>query len=78
MAIRSEPERPEQQAWALNSAPQPVDGGTADHEEPSAGALAGEPEAWEPWETRLVIFSLLIGFAGLLILGWLVDRFILS
>lgn len=41
-------------------------------------ALAGEPEAWERWETQLVLLSLAIGAAGLVILGWLVDRFILS
>lgn len=41
-------------------------------------ALAGEPEPWEPWETRLVVGSLAIGAAGLIVLGWLVDRFILS
>ncbi len=41
-------------------------------------ALAGEPEAWEPWETQLVLISLAIGAAGLVVLGWLVDRFILS
>lgn len=44
----------------------------------AAEALAGEPEAWEPWETRLVVISLAIGMAGLFVLGWLVDRFILS
>jgi hypothetical protein len=41
-------------------------------------ALSGEPEAWEAWETRLVAWSLAIGLAGLVVLGWLVDRFILS
>jgi hypothetical protein len=40
-------------------------------------ALSGEPEAWQPWETRLVAGSLAIGVLGLLLLGWLVDRFIL-
>jgi len=40
--------------------------------------LGGEPEAWEPWETRLVLISLAIGAAGLVVLGLLVDRFILS
>jgi hypothetical protein len=43
-----------------------------------AEALGGEPEAWEAWETRLVVISLAIGVAGLVVLGWLVDRFILS
>jgi hypothetical protein len=41
-------------------------------------ALAGEPETWEPWETRLVVWSIAVGAAGLVVLGWLVDRFILS
>jgi hypothetical protein len=43
-----------------------------------AEALAGEPEAWESWETRLVVVSLAVGAVGLLVLGWLVDHFILS
>lgn len=44
----------------------------------AADALGGEAEAWEPWETRLVLISIAIGAAGLVVLGWLVDRFILS
>ena len=53
---------------------------TTEHEQHlvRAEALGGEPEAWEPWETRLVAGSLAIGAAGLVVLGWLVDRFILS
>jgi hypothetical protein len=43
---------------------------------PSEDALAGAPEPWE-WETSLVLISLGIGLFGLLLLGWLVDRFIL-
>lgn len=52
----------------------------SEQDEHSAGidALGGEPEPWEPWETRLVIISLAIGAAGLVVLGLLVDRFILS
>ena len=42
------------------------------------GALAGEAEPWEPWETRLVVASLATGAAALVVLGWLVDHFILS
>ena len=45
---------------------------------PGEDALAGAPEPWERWETSLVLISLGIGLFGLLILGWLVDRFILS
>jgi hypothetical protein len=53
---------------------------TNEHDEHLVGAaaLAGEPEAWEPWETRLVVVSLAVGAAGLVVLGWLVDHFILS
>lgn len=40
-------------------------------------ALSGPPEAWEPWETQLVLGSLVLGLIGLLVLGWLVNRFIL-
>jgi hypothetical protein len=51
-----------------------------DEDAPSSGseALSGKPEAWEPWETQLVVWSIAIGAAGLVVLGWLVDRFILS
>jgi hypothetical protein len=40
-------------------------------------ALSGAPEPWEPWESRLVLGSIAIGAIGLVLLGWLVDRFIL-
>jgi hypothetical protein len=40
-------------------------------------ALAGTPEPWEPWETTLVLGSIAVGALGLVVLGWLVDRFIL-
>jgi hypothetical protein len=40
-------------------------------------ALSGPPEPWERWETSLVLGSLAVGFAGLVLLGWLVARFIL-
>jgi hypothetical protein len=45
---------------------------------PGEDALAGTPEPWERWETSLVLISLGVGLFGLLLLGWLVDRFILS
>jgi hypothetical protein len=45
---------------------------------PSEDALSGTPEPWERWETSLVLISLGIGLFALLLLGWLVDRFILS
>jgi hypothetical protein len=50
-------------------------------EEREAGAslksLLGEPEPWQPWESKLVLGSVAVGIVGLLILGWLVDRFLL-
>ena len=45
---------------------------------PNEDALAGAPEPWERWETSLVLISFGIGLFGLLLLVWLVDRFILS
>ena len=47
------------------------------HDEPRDDPFSGEPEAWEPWESRLVLGSLAIGVLGLIVLGWLVDRFLL-
>lgn len=41
-------------------------------------ALAGEPESWESWETWLVTSSVVVGALALFVLGWVVDRFILS
>lgn len=49
---------------------------TPTKEEPEA--LTGEPESWERWETKLVVGSIGAGAVGLVVLGWLVDRFILS
>jgi hypothetical protein len=40
-------------------------------------AFSGPAEQWEPWETTLVLASIALGVAGLFLLGWLVDRFIL-
>ncbi|EDN68489.1 hypothetical protein BGP_6078 [Beggiatoa sp. PS] len=43
-----------------------------------AGESALEnPEPWEPWETSLVLWSLLIGIGGLIILGTLINIFLL-
>ena len=48
-------------------------------EEPrGADSLSGDPEPWESWETSLVVWSIGVGIVGLFVLGWLVDRFILS
>jgi len=40
-------------------------------------ALSGQAEPWESWETALVLGSIALGLVGLVLLGWLVDRFIL-
>lgn len=34
-------------------------------------------EPWESWETKLVVWSIGIGIAGLVVLGVLVNTFIL-
>lgn len=39
--------------------------------------VLGEPEPWAPWETRLVLWSLALGVAGLVLLGLLVNAFLL-
>jgi hypothetical protein len=44
---------------------------------PGDDALSGAPEPWEPWESTLVLGSMAGGSSGLLLLGWLVARFIL-
>jgi hypothetical protein len=36
-----------------------------------------QPEPWESWETKLCLWSLGIGVVGLVILGLLVNAFIL-
>jgi len=46
-------------------------------EDPGQDAFTGTAEDWEPWETTLVLLSIALGVAGLLLLGWLVDYFIL-
>ena len=40
--------------------------------------LAGHGEPWESWETKLVAWSISIAVIGLVILGWLINTFILS
>ena len=44
----------------------------------SAEELLGDPEPWEAWETKLVTYSIGIAVVGLVILGFLVNTFILS
>lgn len=36
------------------------------------------PEPWEKWETQLVMWSVGIGVAGLIVLGTLINIFILN
>lgn len=44
---------------------------------PDDDALSGAPEPWERWETSLVLGSIAAGFLGLVLLGWLVARYVL-
>jgi hypothetical protein len=44
---------------------------------PGDDALAGTPEPWERWETSLVLISIGLGLFALLLLGWVVDRYLL-
>lgn len=44
----------------------------------SAEELLGDPEPWEAWETKLVLYSIGIAIVGLVVLGILVNTFILS
>lgn len=48
-----------------------------DAERRSAEALLGEPESWESWETQLMVWSIGLGLAGLVVLGVLINKFIL-
>jgi hypothetical protein len=43
----------------------------------SSESILGEPEPWESWETQLCLWSIGIGITGLVILGVLVDLFLL-
>jgi len=38
----------------------------------------GEAEPWEPWETKLVAWSIGVGVVCLIIGGFLIDKFILG
>ncbi len=48
-----------------------------EHEAESAEELLGEPEPWESWETKLVLWSISITIVGVVVLGWLIDTYIL-
>lgn len=44
----------------------------------SSDALLTEAEPWEPWETKLVAWSIGIAITGLIILGWIINNTILA
>lgn len=44
----------------------------------SAEELLGEAEPWESWETKLVTYSIGIAIVGLIVLGYLINTYILS
>jgi len=46
--------------------------------EESAEELLGEAEPWESWETQLVGGSIAVALVSLLVLGWLINTFILK
>ncbi|MCP4042893.1 MAG: hypothetical protein GY731_13205 [Gammaproteobacteria bacterium] len=46
--------------------------------EQSAEELLGEAEPWEKWETQLVTWSIGIAIVGVVVLGLLINTFILK
>lgn len=46
--------------------------------EQSADELLGEAEPWEKWETQLVSYSIGIALVGIVVLGLLINTFILE
>lgn len=44
----------------------------------SAEELLGDPEPWESWETKLVGYSIGIAIVGLIVLGYLINTYILN
>jgi hypothetical protein len=50
------------------------DGDTPPHDD----TVAGDPEAWGLWEAGLLLGSVAVGATGLVVIGWAVERFILS
>lgn len=52
-------------------------GGLTAMVEDSEDAL-GKPEPWEFWETKLVMWSLVIGIGALVVLGGIINITILS
>lgn len=49
-----------------------------EEEERSTEALLGEPEPWETWETKLVLWCIGIALVGLILLAWLINTYILT
>lgn len=49
-----------------------------DEELRSAEELLGEAEPWESWETQLVTWSIGIAIVALVVLGYLINTFILD
>jgi len=46
--------------------------------EESAEELLGEAEPWESWETTLVVGSIAVALVSVVVLGWLINTFILD
>ena len=46
-------------------------------EQESLSALTAKAEPWEKWESKLVIYSIVLAIVGLVILGTLINWFIL-
>ena len=47
-------------------------------ETPPHDDIASDPEAWGMWETGLLLGSIAVGVTGLAVVGWAVERFILT
>tara|TARA_B100001996_G_C18179137_1_gene407503 strand:+ start:338 stop:502 length:165 start_codon:yes stop_codon:yes gene_type:complete len=43
----------------------------------SAQELLSDPEPWESWESKLVVYSIIVAIIGLIILGILINWLIL-
>ena len=43
----------------------------------SAQELLSDPEPWEDWESKLVVYSIIVAIIGLIILGILINWLIL-
>jgi len=43
----------------------------------SAQELLSDPEPWENWESKLVVYSIIVAIIGLIVLGILINWLIL-